>query len=510
MTVPGHAGPAEGAAAARQQPAVHLAVAGTTLVAAACFIAAAWLDGATVSLALGAFVVLAALTDLREVRLPVVGIVTLSFVPVLAALIELGLWEALVVAAVSGAATAGFTRDPLKVTFNVANYVVSTCAGGLLYLALLPADSTFLEKVVPAFAATTVDFLVNTWLLAAVVALSSSNRALTVWRRNYEWALPGYLTGATIAIIAAWLFAALGIPGLLLVIPPLFLIYWSYQVYVGRARDRESFDATIASFRSELETSERLHDALREAQLKVAAEIERAQRIQLDLLPSRTPAIEGLDLAQRIEFLGEVGGDYYDYMPFGDGRWAIVCGDVMGKGLAAALIMAMARSLLHDAVSPGKQPAEVLREVNDGLARDLEGQRMPTFLTLALVAFDPRTNRVAIAGGGHNPVLVVRDGEVRHVPSQGAALGVRTGLAFAQDELELASGERLAVFTDGLTEARSPAGELFGLERLANVLAQARETDLDDVLTATWREVARFREGARPADDATLLLVEAR
>ena len=508
MTASGHAEPAP-ATAARQQTTVVLAVAATTVAATACLVGAAWFDGATLSLALGAFVVLAALTDLREVRLPVVGIVTLSFVPVLAALIELGLWEALVVAAVSGAATAGFTRDPFKVTFNVANYVVSTCAGGLLYFALLPSGSSFLEKVVPAFAATAVDFLVNTWLLAAVVALSSASRPLAVWRRNYEWALPGYLTGATFAIAAAWLYATLGIAGLFLVIPPLFLIYSSYQVYVGRARDRESFDATIASFRTELETSERLHGELRDAQLKVAAELERAQRIQLDLLPSRTPQIEGLALAQRIEFLGEVGGDYYDYMPFGDGRWAIVCGDVMGKGLAAALIMAMARSLLHDSVAPGKQPAEMLREVNDGLARDLEGQRLPTFLTLAIVAFDPETRRAAIAGGGHNPVLVLRDGEARQLPSQGAALGVRTGLTFAQDELELRPGERLALFTDGLTEARSPAGELYGLERLADVLSQAQGRTLDDVLSATWREIARFRDGANPADDATLLLMEA-
>lgn len=497
-------------AAAQQQPGVVLLVAATTVTAAACLVGAALTDRANVSLALAAFVLLAALTDLREVRLPVVGVVTLSFVPVLAALIELGLWDALVVAAVSGAATAGFTRDRLKVTFNIANYVVSTCAAGLLYLALLPPESRFLENVVPAFAATVVDFLVNTWLLAAVVALSSTGRIVSVWRRNYEWALPGYLTGATFALAAAWLYGALGIPGLFLVLPPLFFIYSSYQVYVGRVRDRESFDATIASFRTELEASARLHDELRDAQLKVAAELERAQRIQLDLLPSRTPQIEGFALAQRIEFLGEVGGDYYDYIPFGDGRWAIVCGDVMGKGLAAALIMAMARSLLHDAVAPGKQPADVLREVNDGLARDLQGQRLPTFLTLVLVVLDPAARRTVVAGGGHNPVLVVRPGGVEQIPSQGAALGVRTSLSFAQDEVALAPGERLAVFTDGLTEARSPAGELFGLERLATALAGTAGDEPDDVLGDVWRRVSAFRGDARPADDATLLLVEAR
>ncbi|HOT22845.1 MAG TPA: PP2C family protein-serine/threonine phosphatase [Thermoleophilia bacterium] len=510
MTSTDHAQPAEAPAEAHQQPAVVLTVAATSLAAVTGLAVAARIDGAGISMALGAFVALAALTDLREIRLPVVGVVTLSFVPVLAALIELGLWEALVVAAVSGAATAGFTRDLLKVTFNVANYIVSTFAGGLLYLGLLPLDASFLEKVVPAFAATAVDFLVNTWLLAAVVSHGSSTHAVTVWRRNYQWAFPGYLAGATIAVVAAWLYDALGVAGLLLVIPPLFLIYSSYQVYVGRVRDRESFDATIASFRRELEASERLHGELRDAQLKVAAEIDRAQRIQLDLLPSCAPAVEGLRLAQRIEFVAEVGGDYYDYMEFGDGRWAIVCGDVMGKGLAAALIMAMARSLLRDAIAPGRRPAKVLSEVNDGLARDLAGQRMPTFLTLTIVAFDPGTRTATIAGGGHNPVLLFRDGEVCEFPSQGPALGVRAGLTFAEDQIELAPGERLAVFTDGLTEARSPSGELFGRRRLAGVLARSGNADLDDVLNATWREIAHFRQGSPATDDATLLLMEAR
>ena len=78
-----------------------------------------------------------------------------------------------------------------------------------------------------------------------------------------------------------------------------------------------------------------------------------------------------------------MGGDYYDYVPFGDGRLGIVCGDVMGKGLAAALIMAMARSLLHSAAGRGKGAGEILAEVNDALTRDLEGQRLPYFLTLA-------------------------------------------------------------------------------------------------------------------------------
>jgi serine phosphatase RsbU (regulator of sigma subunit) len=255
-----------------------------------------------------------------------------------------------------------------------------------------------------------------------------------------------------------------------------------------------------------LATSVKLYDELRAAQLKVAAEIERARRIQTDLLPASTPEIDGLQLEQRIAFLGEMGGDYYDYIPFGDGRLGIVCGDVMGKGLAAALIMAMARSLLHDAIAPGKRPGDVLAEVNDGLTRDLEGQRLPYFLTLALAVYDPAAKNLTIAGGGHNPVLVRSADGVREVPSRGAALGVRTGLQFPEDEIALAAGDAVALYTDGLTEARSPANELFGMERLETAFERCRERSLDETLEAVWEDIAEFRDGVLPGDDATLLL----
>ena len=243
----------------------------------------------------------------------------------------------------------------------------------------------------------------------------------------------------------------------------------------------------------------------------MAAEIERAQRIQLDLLPSRTPQIDGLVVAQRIEFLGEVGGDYYDYMPFGDGRWAIVCGDVMGKGLAAALIMAMARSLLHDAVTPGKQPAEVLREVNDGLARDLEGQRMPTFLTLAIVAFDPAGRRVddrrrrpqsrARAEGRQDApaALAGRGARRAHRPDVRAGRGPHA-----------APGNAWRCSPTGSRRRARPSASSSASTASPRSCARRATAAWTTSSAATWREIARFREGAHPADDATLLLMEAR
>jgi serine phosphatase RsbU (regulator of sigma subunit) len=491
----------------RKRTAVSVYVGVVTLAALGACAGAVLNDPAPFVLDIIAFMVLATLTDLREIKLPFVGDVTLSFVPVLASLIVLGLWPAMAVAGVSGLTTAWVTRDAQKILFNVSIYVVSTYLSGLLYLSLAPPGGSFMSKVLPTFGATVVDFVVHTALLAGVIALVAYEGPLHVWRRNYQWLLPGYLAGSTLALLLAGLYLWLGVPGMLLAIPPLYLIYFSYDIYVKRARDKVTFDAERDSFHDELSTSTRLHEELRSAQLKVTAEIERARRIQADLLPTSVPQAEGLQLTQRMEFLGEMGGDYYDYIPFGDGRVGIVCGDVMGKGLAAALIMAMARSLLHNAVGPGKGPGEILAEVNDGLARDLEGQRLPYFLTLALAAFDPSDRSLVIAGGGHNPVLVTDAQGVREVPSRGAALGVRTGLQFPEDSLVLGPGATVALYTDGLTEARDPGGALYGLERLEHSLEGCRDDPVRDTLRGVWDDVVAFRGDSPPTDDATLLLV---
>lgn len=460
--------------------------------------------------ALLAFIALAAVADLREIKLPLVGVVTLSFVPVLAALMVFGLWQAIIVATISGASAVWFTRDPRKVVFNVANYIVSTFLAGVLYLALLPAAAGLPAKVAPAFAYAVVDFLVNTVLLAGVVAIESRGNALRIWTENYRWAWAGYITGASLGLFIAWLYTVLGLSGLLIGLPPLYLIYYSYDVYVVRARERVSHSAAVADFRDELLESARLHEQLRAAQLKVAAEIERARRIQVDLLPESPPEVDGLEIAHRISFLGEMGGDYYDFVPYPDGRLAIVCGDVMGKGLGAALLMAMARSVLHDAAETGGEPAEVLGQVNDALARDLEGQHLTYFLTLAYALWDPAGGRLTLGGGGHTPVLVVTPTDVARIASQGPMLGIRQGVPFSDEAVVAAPGDLLAFYTDGITEARRGDGEQYGIERLSNVLQQCRDRALPAILDDVWGAVEDFLCGAPPGDDATLLLARLR
>jgi sigma-B regulation protein RsbU (phosphoserine phosphatase) len=169
--------------------------------------------------------------------------------------------------------------------------------------------------------------------------------------------------------------------------------------------------------------------------------------------------------------------------------------------------MAMARSLLHNAVAPGKSPGQVLADVNDTLSRDLEGQRVPYFLTLVLAVYDPVTRELTVAGGGHNPVLVSGAGGIRAIPSRGAALGVRPGLQYPQDVVALRSGDTVALYTDGITEARAPDGQLFGMERLQSTLRRCQGRPLSETLDTVWANIAAYRGAAPAGDDATLLLL---
>ena len=492
--------------AAHHRAAVLFYVALTLAGAALCLVVAYGTRDGGLTTGVITFILLGVVADLREVRLPALGHVTLSFVPVLGALIAFGLWPALLVSAASGVATVLMTRDPQKVAFNIGNCVVSTFLAGVVYLAFTPPHPTFVQTVLPAFAATAVDFLATTVVLAGVLALASERSAWHVWRENYQWGLPSYMTGATISLLLAWLYLWLGLPGLVLGVPPLFLIWYSYDVYAGRLRDRATFSSEVASFREEIASAVRSQDELRDAQRRVAAEIERARGIQADLLPRQAPEVPGLELAHRIEFMTEMGGDYFDFVPLSDGRLGLVCGDVMGKGLAAALIMTMARSHILSAARDGHRPSEVLCEVNDALTRDLAGQSAPSFLTLAYAIYSPSDRELVVANGGHNPLLVFGSGGLREFPSRGSMLGVRADLEFPEDRLVLGPDDSFALFTDGLTEARDNDRALFGTTRLAAALAGTAGSSAAATLDATWQAVADFRDGAPATDDATLLL----
>ena len=221
------------------------------------------------------------------------------------------------------------------------------------------------------------------------------------------------------------------------------------------------------------------------------------------------PHVEGLELEQRIEFLGDMGGDYYDYIPFGDGRLGIVCGDVMGKGLAAALIMAMARSLLHDAIAPGKQPG---RRHGRGQRRAHPRPRGPAPAVLPHAG--PGRLRPGRPQPGHRrrrpqprarrrPRRRERGAVARRRPRRAHRPAVPGG-----PHRSWTPAPRWRSTPTASRRRATPSGALYGLERLEHSLERCRSAPVRDTLDGRVGATSpRFRGDSAPTDDATLLLV---
>jgi GAF domain-containing protein len=235
-----------------------------------------------------------------------------------------------------------------------------------------------------------------------------------------------------------------------------------------------------------------------------------AQTLQRSLLPARLPDVEGLDVAARYVAGGEgveVGGDFYDLFPVDGGGWAAVLGDVCGKGTEAAALTALARHTLR-AESREVSPAEVLGRLNRAVLREGTDSR---FLT-ATYAWLRRANGsasvdVRLARGGHPPALLVRsDGSVETFCPAGPLLGIMPDIRFAESGFALGPGDALVLFSDGVIEARAQDGELFGMDRVAAVAAEASPRGAEHVAEALEEAIAGFG-AAEASDDRALLVV---
>ena len=247
-------------------------------------------------------------------------------------------------------------------------------------------------------------------------------------------------------------------------------------------------------FRQEMVARERLEH-----------EVQVAREIQNTFIPDSLPEIPGWALAARWKTARQVGGDFYDLIELDNGRLGLFIADIADKGIPAALFMSLTRTLVRAAAKDVGHPAETLRRVNDLLIPDTQ-QGM--FVTAVYGILSPETGEFLYANAGHNPPLWVKSnaGEMERLTRTGMALGVLEGTEMKERSIYLAPGDSLLLYTDGLTEAFSPAGELFGEERLSNIL-QSAEGTLDETLGTVENAVKKFMSTLPPADDLTMLAV---
>jgi serine phosphatase RsbU (regulator of sigma subunit)/CHASE2 domain-containing sensor protein len=268
------------------------------------------------------------------------------------------------------------------------------------------------------------------------------------------------------------------------------------------------FGVLLAATFAEADRQRRL---LREAQAKVAGELEAARRIQMGLLPSpgalfRTEARFGVDAL--LEPARTVGGDFYDCFMIDRHRLFFVVGDVSGKGLPASLFMALAKSLIKSIAlrTDSADPGAIMVRANAEISRD---NPESLFVTVFAGVLDTRTGSLAYCNAGHEPALALRPGGSLQVVEHagGPPLCVIEGFEYPTGHRELAPGEWLCVVTDGVTEAMDPAQNLYGAERLRDVLAAQDSAAPDQVVGRVVADVRSFTGGAEQSDDVTLLCV---
>jgi serine phosphatase RsbU (regulator of sigma subunit) len=240
---------------------------------------------------------------------------------------------------------------------------------------------------------------------------------------------------------------------------------------------------------------------------RIEQELRTAQEIQRTFLPKEVPALPGWQLAPYYQPAHEVGGDFYDFLPFEDGRLGLVIGDVTGKGIPAALVMTATRTMIRTAVQESAAPAEVFARVNDLLCADIPSGM---FVTCFYALLDPATGRLQFANAGHEPPYRRDTGCVAELRATGMPLGLMPGMRYDEDEAGLAPGESLLFYSDGLVEAHSPERQMFGFPRL-KALLEAQDGDADGaaLIGSLLGALARFTgEGWEQEDDVTLVTLQ--
>ena len=233
-----------------------------------------------------------------------------------------------------------------------------------------------------------------------------------------------------------------------------------------------------------------------------------AQTLQASLLPPRLPDIPGAELAARYRAAGEavdVGGDFYDVFPTGDGRWAAVLGDVLGKGPSAAAMIGLTRHTLRTAAMRESDSARILATLNEALGRE-GGEESFCTAVYATIEADADRLELELTSAGHPLPLVLRaDGSVETGGRPGTVLGALPELALDPYRLTLAAGDALVIFTDGVVEARSEEG-VFGEERLRKLLAGLPGVTAQRLAERVVRDIVAFQAG-EPRDDLAVLVV---
>jgi serine phosphatase RsbU (regulator of sigma subunit)/pSer/pThr/pTyr-binding forkhead associated (FHA) protein len=244
------------------------------------------------------------------------------------------------------------------------------------------------------------------------------------------------------------------------------------------------------------------------ARERIKRDLELAHQVQLSFLPRSLPAVPGYEFAAHYESALEVGGDYYGFVPLPEGRLALALGDVAGKGMPAALLMAKLSSDARFSLLTETESGKAISKLNDLMCEFL-GQ-MDRFVTLALAVLDPKAHVVTMVSAGHPAPILVRKAKPEYedampAKSAGLPLGVTEGSPYESCQVKLEPGDSLLLFTDGVPEAHDRANNQFGSKGIQSALSAAVGTGPKQLIDSLVRAVQMHASGRNPHDDVTLV-----
>src|SRR6266704_1395760 len=271
--------------------------------------------------------------------------------------------------------------------------------------------------------------------------------------------------------------------------------------------EHERMLSTLGSYIAIALENARLYEEARENERRLRSDLDTAREIQRQLLPTGAREVPGLDLAAGYVPARELGGDFYDFLPYGQGRLGFALGDVSGKGAAAALYGSLAIGTIREiVVDHACDPAYMLALLN----RRLNGARLDArFIALLFAVYDAPTRKLTLANAGAPYPLLVRDGQVQEIRLEGVPLGLLPGTQYDESILDLVPGDVVVFASDGILESANAAQEEFGLQRLSAVLSSFSKEDsaraiAERILAETD---AHSGVGTAPHDDRTLVVL---
>ncbi len=285
----------------------------------------------------------------------------------------------------------------------------------------------------------------------------------------------------------------------------LFGLKYSGSKFGGK--DLELLNAAANQIAISLENA-RLYQSESE-KIKIERDLDLARKIQQGLLPKCVPNLNGLDICGEMIPAMQVGGDYYDLIQLSDTKLFVAVGDVSGKGLSASLYMTKLQTMVQIATKISTSPKEILIEINKRLYESIERS---WFITMTLALFDTENKTVRFCRAGHMPLLTANNGTVESIKTEGIGLGLEKGEVFDRTlqevEIKTKSNQIFAFFSDGITEAMNEKDEMFGEEKLTEILKGKANTRSTEVMNKVWSEVKYFRGSALPNDDMTMVIVK--